>query len=107
MVAARLRAVSELRDRLAAARLYLVCEAREEAFLARAIRGGVGVLQLRDRSLDDDQLVHAARAFRRAADAGGVPFLINDRPDLVERCGADGVHVGQDDEQPARAREAV
>jgi thiamine-phosphate pyrophosphorylase len=34
----------------------------------------------------------------------GVPFLINDRPDLAIECGADGVHVGQDDVSPALAR---
>ena len=35
--------------------------------------------------------------FRAAADAAGALFVLNDRPDLVAACGADGVHVGQDD----------
>ena len=34
----------------------------------------------------------------------GVPFILNDRPDLALECGADGVHVGQDDAPPALAR---
>ena len=45
--------------------------------------------------------------FRAAADAHGALFILNDRPDLVDACAADGVHVGQDDETPARARAAV
>jgi len=95
------------RERIAGARLYLVCDARPREFLAAAIRGGVDVIQLRDKALDDDGLVVAAREFRAAADAGGALFVLNDRPDLVAACGADGVHVGQDDLSPAEARAAV
>ncbi len=45
--------------------------------------------------------------FRAAADAHGALFILNDRPDLVEACDADGVHVGQDDGTPAQARATV
>jgi thiamine-phosphate pyrophosphorylase len=51
--------------------------------------------------------VAAARAFRAAADAAGALFVLNDRPDLVAACAADGVHVGQDDATPAQARALV
>jgi thiamine-phosphate pyrophosphorylase len=95
------------RERIAGARLYLVCDARPREFLAAAIRGGVDVIQLRDKALGDDGLVTAAREFRAAADAHGALFVLNDRPDLVAACGADGVHVGQDDATPADARAAV
>jgi thiamine-phosphate pyrophosphorylase len=95
------------RERIAEARLYLVCAARPRAFLAAALRGGVDVIQLRDKSLDDAGLVAAAEEFRAAADEAGALFVLNDRPDLVEACGADGVHVGQDDATPAQARAAV
>ena len=78
-------------------RLYLVCEARPRDFLRRALSGGVDVIQLRDRSLDDDGVVRAAEDFRAAADEFGVPFIVNDRPDLVAACAADGVHLGQED----------
>jgi thiamine-phosphate pyrophosphorylase len=67
------------------------------------VRGGVDVLQLRDKTLDDDGLVAAAREFREA----GALFVLNDRPDLVEACRADGVHLGQDDATPASARAVV
>ena len=82
------------RERIAGARLYLVCDARPREFLAAAIRGGVDVVQLRDKTLADEQLVTAAREFRAAAEAGGALFVLNDRPDLVAACEADGVHVG-------------
>src|SRR4051812_14536750 len=95
------------RERIAGARLYLVCDARPREFLAAALRGGVDVIQLRDKVLGDDGLVSAAREFRAAADAHGALFVLNDRPDLVEACAADGVHVGQADGEPAVARAAV
>ena len=95
------------RERIAGARLYLVCDARPREFLAAALRGGVDVIQLRDKALSDDGLVTAAREFRAAADAHGALFVLNDRPDLVEACGADGVHVGQADGTPAAARAVV
>ena len=100
------------RDRIASRRLYLVAGARGggpglEAFLDAALRGGVDVVQLRDKTLDDDGLVAAARTFRAAADAHGALFVLNDRPDLVAACAADGVHVGQDDMAPAAARSIV
>jgi thiamine-phosphate pyrophosphorylase len=95
------------RDRIAATRLYLVCDARPRAFLDAALRGGVDLIQLRDKALDDDGIVAAARAFRAAADATGALFILNDRPDLVVACRADGVHVGQDDASAADARAAV
>jgi thiamine-phosphate pyrophosphorylase len=95
------------RERIAAARLYLVCPARDEAWLAAALRGGADVIQLRDKALDDDGLLAAARAFRAAADAAGAIFILTDRPDLAAASGADGVHLGQDDVTPAAARSLV
>jgi thiamine-phosphate pyrophosphorylase len=95
------------RERIADTRLYLVCDARPRAFLDAALRGGVDMVQLRDKSLPDGELVAAARAFRAAADAAGALFILNDRPELVADCAADGVHIGQDDGSAAAARAAV
>ena len=96
-------------ERLAATRVYFVCEARPgdgdpRPLLDAAIRGGAGIVQLRDKELTDQELVEAARPFREAADAGGALFILNDRPDLVAATQADGVHVGQDDMPVAEAR---
>jgi thiamine-phosphate pyrophosphorylase len=91
------------------ARLYFVCDARPRgqdpaALLEAALQGGVDVIQLRDKALDDDELVEAARSFRAAADRHDALFILNDRTDLVAACGADGVHVGQEDMAVAEAR---
>jgi thiamine-phosphate pyrophosphorylase len=99
--------VSDPRERLQAARLYLVCDSRGEAFLHAALEGGVDVIQLRDKEASDEELLEAAADFRRAADAHGALFILNDRPDLVAAAAADGVHVGQDDMPVAEARAVV
>jgi thiamine-phosphate pyrophosphorylase len=95
------------RERISGARLYLVCGARPRAFIEAALRGGVDIVQLRDKALDDAGLVAAAEEFRTAAAAHGALFVLNDRPDLVAACGADGVHIGQDDGSVTAARAAV
>jgi thiamine-phosphate pyrophosphorylase len=105
----------ERRARLRAARLYLVCgvggDGRGDlrSFLGAALRGGVDVVQLREKdpSFADEALLDAARVFRAAADAHGALFVLNDRPDLAAAARADGVHVGQDDMPVAAARALV
>jgi thiamine-phosphate pyrophosphorylase len=99
--------VSDRRDRLARARLYLVCDRRPEAFLRAALGGGVDVVQLRDKEASDEQVLEAARVFRRVADEHGALFVVNDRPDLAVAAAADGVHVGQDDTAVPEARVVV
>ena len=96
-------------ERLAAARLYFVCESRPPGrdvreLLAAALRGGADLIQLREKPADDAALIAAARPFRQAADEHAALFILNDRPDLVAECGADGVHVGQEDLPVAEAR---
>jgi thiamine-phosphate pyrophosphorylase len=88
-------------------RLYLVLGAGDTHVLEPALRGGVDVVQLRDKSLTDRELVQASRAFRRACTRYRALFILNDRPDLVHACYADGVHVGRSDASVAEARELV
>jgi thiamine-phosphate pyrophosphorylase len=97
------------RAALAEARLYFVCDGRPNgsdpgALLDAALRGGVDIVQLRDKELDDAGIVAAAASFRAAADRHRALFFLNDRPDLLAACDADGVHVGQDDLTVAEAR---
>ena len=89
--------------------LYLCTPDRPdlEAFIGRCIAGGVDVVQLRDKHLDDTELVARAVVAQRVCAGEDVPFVLNDRPDLAAAMGADGVHVGQDDLSPARARSIV
>jgi thiamine-phosphate pyrophosphorylase len=99
--------LAEARERLRRARLYLVVEAAAEHVLPAALRGGVDMVQLRDKELGDDALLEAAESFRAACREHDALFWLNDRPDLALAAGADGVHVGQGDVPPAEVREEV
>ena len=94
--------------RLAEARLYFVTDANTSKHaLSEAIAGGVDVLQLREKDAPDEEILAAAETFRAVCDEHGALFIVNDRPDLALAAGADGVHVGQDDEPLASVRERV
>ncbi len=88
-------------------RLYLITPpaldpARFRDDLAAALDAGdVAAVQLRLKSLEDAALRRAIETLRPVAQARGVAFLLNDRPDLARETGCDGAHVGQDD-MPAR-----
>jgi len=95
-------------------RLYLITppaiepKAFAEDLKAALSAGDVACLQLR---LKDGEATASDNAFRRAAEVlmpicheHDVAFLINDRPDLAVKLGADGVHVGQEDTPYAKAR---
>jgi thiamine-phosphate pyrophosphorylase len=79
--------------------LYLLTPARPDLadFLEAAILGGVDMVQIREKELADGELLRALEAARAITRRFGVPLVVNDRPDLAVLCGADFVHVGQDD----------
>jgi thiamine-phosphate pyrophosphorylase len=80
-------------------RLYLVTPYRPDLadFLEAAVRGGVDLIQLREKSLPDGRLLDALVEAREVTRRLDVPLVVNDRPDLAVLVGADAVHVGQDD----------
>jgi thiamine-phosphate pyrophosphorylase len=94
--------VDDRRERLANARLYLVCDDQPDEFLHAALRGGADIVQLRLTS--DDEIVRVARRTVAVCAEHRALFILNDRPDLVADVGADGVHLGQDDMPVAGAR---
>jgi thiamine-phosphate pyrophosphorylase len=101
---------SERRARLRRARLYFISGDRPGGrplgeVLPAALRGGVDLFQLRMKDAADEEILRAAAVAREACAAAGALFVLNDRPELAEAAGADAVHVGQDDEPVARARE--
>jgi thiamine-phosphate pyrophosphorylase len=100
------------RARLAPSVLYLCVDRRAgqgdlEAFLDAVLAGGVDLVQLRDKEATRAELVAAAAVFREAAARHDALFIVNDDPELAAEVGADGVHVGQGDADPAAARAAV
>lgn len=71
---------------------------------AQSVRGGVTLVQLRDKAGDTRRMVEAARAVKAALAGSGVPLVINDRVDVCLAAGADGVHLGASDMDPRDAR---
>ncbi len=90
--------------------LYLVigpehCAGRPMADVAEAaVRGGAGMVQLRDKTSSTRQAIDAARELAARLAPLGAPLLINDRVDVALAAGADGVHLGQSDMDPNDAR---
>ncbi|MDE3028545.1 MAG: thiamine phosphate synthase [Paracoccaceae bacterium] len=81
--------------------VYFVTPERAEQPLAElvlaAVRGGAGVVQLRDKTATDAEMVRVARDLRALLVPLGVPLIINDRVEVMLASGADGLHVGQGD----------
>ena len=94
-------------------RLYVVLDpavagARPLLEIARqALAGGATMLQLRDKRSSDRAVLAAAEALAALCRAARVPFIVNDRVDIAWACGADGVHLGQDDLPPDMARKLL
>ncbi|MFS8036173.1 thiamine phosphate synthase [Xanthobacter sp. AM11] len=90
--------------------LYLVTDPRLVAArgllatVEAAVKGGVGVVQLRDPQAHGRVLVEQARALKALLVPLGIALIINDRVDVAVAADADGVHLGQDDMAPADAR---
>ena len=80
-------------------RLYLIAPARDDLaeFLEAAVRGGVDIVQIREKGLADAELLPRLQEARDVTRRLGVPLVVNDRPDLAILCEADFVHLGQDD----------
>ncbi|KAF2456370.1 hydroxyethylthiazole kinase [Lineolata rhizophorae] len=72
-----------------------------------AVKGGVTVVQYRDKMSETVDLVRTARQLHEVTRAHNVPLLINDRVDVALAVGAEGVHVGQEDMDLASARKLL
>jgi thiamine-phosphate pyrophosphorylase len=89
--------------------LYLCVGHRDDlaSFLPAVLRGGVDVVQLREKDLDDQIRISDATLMVPICRDFGVPFIMNDSPELAREVGADGVHVGQEDVSVSRCRELL
>ncbi|MFL5907493.1 MAG: thiamine phosphate synthase [Solirubrobacterales bacterium] len=103
-------AIGDLRrQRLRWARLYFVCDARPhgedpEALLNAAMGSNAWMIELREREQPRNVIERSGRTFRRLANTYSALFIVNDDPHLAVELRADGVHLGQDDMDPAEAR---
>jgi len=91
-------------------RLYLVTDrglarGRSIAWVAEAaVRGGVTAVQWREKSCPTSDFIELGRELKSLLAPLQVPLIVNDRVDIALEIGADGVHIGQHDMDPARAR---
>lgn len=91
-------------------RLYLVTPPAFELAsfaptLADALEGGdVAAVQLRLKGANDAEITRVGATLMPIVQHAGVAFIVNDRPDLAAKLGADGVHIGQNDASYAEAR---
>jgi len=91
-------------------RLYLITPPAFEPdvfaqTLADALAGGdVAAVQLRLKDAPDAEVIRAGQKLMPLVQQAGAAFILNDRPDLAQKLGADGVHVGQSDASYAQAR---
>ena len=67
-----------------------------------ALKGGVTLVQLREKSLPEEQLLQEAKEAAALCHRYGVPLIVNDSVEVALQSGADGVHVGIED-QPVEA----
>lgn len=72
-----------------------------------ALRGGVTMVQLREKTLPESEILEQAIELSALCKRYGVPFLVNDSPEIAVKSGADGVHVGQGDLSAAEARKII
>ncbi len=72
-----------------------------------ALRGGVTCVQLREKALSDEDFLQEAQEIHALCRRYGVPFIVNDNVDVAVACGAEGIHVGQEDMAAGDVRRRV
>ena len=68
-----------------------------ETAVEAAILGGATIIQLREKELDFDAFLDEAKSIKKITDRYKIPLIINDNVEVAMACGADGVHLGQED----------
>ncbi len=96
-------------SRLLQAQVYVLitesmCRLPWQQVVEQCLQAGADVLQLREKSLNDRELLRRADWIRAACVNARALFIVNDRPDIAAICEADGVHVGQEEFTVADAR---
>jgi len=108
LLAGALAAQEKLADRDLYVLLTLAqCACSIEEVIRGSAAAGAGIFQVREKSLADRQLLAHLKTIRRVTADVGALLIVNDRPDLAVLCGADGVHVGQEELAVRDARRIV
>src|SRR5450759_3220279 len=93
--------------------LYLVTDRRLcggkplEEVIIKAVKGGVAYVQLREKDVSTRSFVQEAKRIKKLLSSYKIPLIINDRVDVALACGAEGVHIGQEDMPFAIARKLM
>jgi thiamine-phosphate pyrophosphorylase len=104
---------TQRRSKLAHARLYgivdfgYVAESNVANVTQQLLTGGADVIQLRAKGAELDRIIVAAKQIFLLCKAAGVPFILNDFPQLAVELGADGVHIGQNDGSIYEVRRSI
>lgn len=72
-----------------------------------AIKGGITMLQLREKELSEAEFLKEAEKIKPLCRTNDIPFIINDDVDVAVKCGADGVHIGQNDMAAEKVRQII
>src|SRR6516225_933491 len=104
--------MTDVRERLAAARLYLCTDGRRARgdlaeFLDAVLAGGVDIVQLREKGLEAREELALLEVFAEACRRHGRLLAVNDRADIALAAGADVLHLGQDDLPVPAARQIL
>ena len=78
-----------------------------EEQVKEALESGITFLQLREKELDDEDFLNEAIQMKSLANEYRVPLVINDNVEVARKSGADGVHIGQNDMEIAKAKEIL
>jgi len=105
-------AFTDRRERLRAAHLCVLvsedgCRRPWKQVVESCLAGGADIIQLREKQLDDREVLLRARWLSQACRAAGALCIVNDRPDITHLSGADGVHLGQNDCSVSDARRLI
>jgi thiamine-phosphate pyrophosphorylase len=104
---------SQRRSKLAHARLYGIVDFGYVApsdviqVTQQLLTGGADIIQLRAKDAEMNQIIEAAKQILPLCKSAGIPFILNDFPELAVELGADGVHIGQDDGSIYEVRSSI
>ena len=73
----------------------------------KAILGGVTMVQLREKNIDNDSFIELAKKVKQVCNKYKIPFIINDNLEVALAVDSDGIHIGQDDLPASLVRQKI